>query len=245
MWPSKNILTAFATYLKANPKVKVAIHGHTDSDGSDALNMTLSQNRAKAVNDYLVSKGIAAARLSHQGFGATKPLAPNDHPRGQSQKQTDGVCDYGEVGLGNIRFLGIGRDGYSGKHLRYLSTQTVSPDWEANTHSATTADCFCEAEEQSATTAEHSCVMAEYSCMMEEHSCMMSEHSCMMAEHSGMTEEHSCMMSECSSVMAEHSVMTEEHSCMMEEYSCVVAEQKIEAEIPTTLLEQGNAQSTG
>ena len=39
--------------------------------------------------------------------------------------------------------------------------------------------------------------------------------------------------------------MTEEHSCMMEEYSCVVAEQKIEAKIPTTLLEPGNAQSTG
>lgn len=84
---SKNILTAFATYLKANPKVKVAIHGHTDSDGSDALNMTLSQNRAKAVNDFLVSKGIAAARLSHQGFGATKPLAPNTTPEGKAKNR--------------------------------------------------------------------------------------------------------------------------------------------------------------
>jgi outer membrane protein OmpA-like peptidoglycan-associated protein len=84
---SKNILTAFATYLKANPKVKVAIHGHTDSDGSDALNMTLSQNRAKAVNDYLISKGIAVARLSHQGFGATKPIALNTTPEGKAKNR--------------------------------------------------------------------------------------------------------------------------------------------------------------
>ena len=85
--PSKNILNAFSKYLKANPKVKVAIHGHTDSDGAAGLNMTLSQNRAKAVYDHLVSLGIASSRLSHQGFGATKPIAPNETAEGKAKNR--------------------------------------------------------------------------------------------------------------------------------------------------------------
>jgi len=56
----------------------VRIEGHTDSDGSDADNQTLSEGRAAAVRDYLVSQGVAAARLVAQGFGETRPVAPND-----------------------------------------------------------------------------------------------------------------------------------------------------------------------
>jgi len=84
---SKNILGAFAIYLKNNPKLKVSIHGHTDSDGAAALNMSLSEQRAKAVKDYLVSQGVAAARLTHKGFGATKPIADNSSAEGKAKNR--------------------------------------------------------------------------------------------------------------------------------------------------------------
>ncbi len=84
---SRNILDAFAAYLKNNPKLKVAIHGHTDSDGSASLNMTLSESRAKAVRDHLVAQGVAASRLTHKGFGATKPIADNSTPEGKAKNR--------------------------------------------------------------------------------------------------------------------------------------------------------------
>ncbi|MCF8258421.1 MAG: OmpA family protein [Flavobacteriales bacterium] len=83
----KNILDAFAIYLKDNPNLKVSIHGHTDSDGSATLNMTLSEDRAKAVKDYLVSQGVAAGRLTHKGFGSTKPIADNSSTEGKAKNR--------------------------------------------------------------------------------------------------------------------------------------------------------------
>ncbi|MFN3402503.1 MAG: OmpA family protein [Cytophagaceae bacterium] len=66
--------------LTKNPTIKIQIGGHTDSDGNDDHNMKLSHNRAKAVVEYLVKKGIPEARLSFKGYGETKPIAPNDTP---------------------------------------------------------------------------------------------------------------------------------------------------------------------
>jgi outer membrane protein OmpA-like peptidoglycan-associated protein len=58
---------------------KLEIEGHTDSTGSDAYNQTLSQARAESVRSFLVEQGIPTARIpSTQGFGRTKPIAPND-----------------------------------------------------------------------------------------------------------------------------------------------------------------------
>ncbi|HKG33440.1 MAG TPA: OmpA family protein [Gemmatimonadales bacterium] len=58
---------------------KLEIEGHTDSTGTDAYNQKLSQSRAESVRDFLVSQGIPEARIpSTQGFGRTKPIAPND-----------------------------------------------------------------------------------------------------------------------------------------------------------------------
>jgi outer membrane protein OmpA-like peptidoglycan-associated protein len=74
-------------YLNANPKMKVAIHGHTDSDGTDALNLKLSEDRAKAVRDHLVSQGVAASRLSHKGFGSTKSIAENITAEGRAKNR--------------------------------------------------------------------------------------------------------------------------------------------------------------
>ena len=58
--------------------VAVRIEGHTDSRGSDAYNQSLSDQRAKSVMDYLVSKGVDAARLSSAGYGESKPVVAND-----------------------------------------------------------------------------------------------------------------------------------------------------------------------
>ncbi len=74
---SKLVLDEFIIFLLENPNIKIAIHGHTDDVGNDAANMALSQNRAKAVYDYLVEKGIEKERLSYKGFGETKFLVEN------------------------------------------------------------------------------------------------------------------------------------------------------------------------
>lgn len=70
--------------LTENPKMKIEIQGHTDNVGSDAANLTLSDNRAKSVVEYLVGKGIAANRLTSKGYGETKPVATNDTDEGKA-----------------------------------------------------------------------------------------------------------------------------------------------------------------
>jgi OOP family OmpA-OmpF porin len=72
------ILDEVTEYLKANPNVKMEVQGHTDSKGTAAYNLKLSDRRAAAVKTYLVGKGIAADRLETKGYGLTKPIAPND-----------------------------------------------------------------------------------------------------------------------------------------------------------------------
>lgn len=59
--------------LTEKPEMKIAINAHTDAKGSDAYNMNLSNKRAKAAYDYLISKGISADRLEHKGFGESQP----------------------------------------------------------------------------------------------------------------------------------------------------------------------------
>ena len=80
-----NIEAGFATslgedieVLKANPKVRVRVDGHTDSDGSAAYNQGLSERRAASVRDHLVSKGLDADRFEIRGFGEEELIAPND-----------------------------------------------------------------------------------------------------------------------------------------------------------------------
>ncbi len=66
-------LDKLVDYLNDHPTMKIELQGHTDSQGDDDHNMELSKNRAKAVMDYLISKGIDKTRLSSQGFGETQP----------------------------------------------------------------------------------------------------------------------------------------------------------------------------
>jgi outer membrane protein OmpA-like peptidoglycan-associated protein len=84
---SKVVIADFAGFLKENPKVAVAIHGHTDNIGDATSNRSLSYNRAKAVFDHLVSLGIQASRLSYNGYGQEKPVASNETPEGRAKNR--------------------------------------------------------------------------------------------------------------------------------------------------------------
>ncbi len=71
-------LDKISRFLTENPKIKVEISGHTDDQGAAAYNQQLSQKRAKAVGDYLVTKGVQVTRLKEIGYGSKRPLQPND-----------------------------------------------------------------------------------------------------------------------------------------------------------------------
>jgi OmpA-OmpF porin, OOP family len=73
--------------MKKYPSYNLRISGHTDSDGDDKKNLELSKNRAKTCFDYLVSKGIAASRMTHEGFGETKPLVPNTNKANKAENR--------------------------------------------------------------------------------------------------------------------------------------------------------------
>ncbi len=64
--------------LKENPSIEIEMSAHTDSYGSDQYNFTLSDNRARSVREYILSKGIPEIRITSQGYGESKPVVPND-----------------------------------------------------------------------------------------------------------------------------------------------------------------------
>jgi flagellar motor protein MotB len=80
-------LAAEVQELKENPTETADIVGHTDSIGSDAYNMGLSQRRAEAVRNYFVSQGIAADRLRLAWRGEREPIAPNTTAEGRAQNR--------------------------------------------------------------------------------------------------------------------------------------------------------------
>lgn len=80
-------LDKMADLMKNNPTLKVEISGHTDNQGTQQYNQTLSEQRAKAVNDYLVKQGIDQTRLTYKGYGQTKPIATNDTDEGRAQNR--------------------------------------------------------------------------------------------------------------------------------------------------------------
>lgn len=84
---SYEVLDEIADALIVNPELKVVVEGHTDSTGNRALNVDLSQQRAQAVVDYLVNKGIASSRLSAIGYGPDRPIADNGTSDGRAKNR--------------------------------------------------------------------------------------------------------------------------------------------------------------
>ena len=81
------ILDSVAKVLAEYNKTIVQITGHTDSTGTLAHNMTLSQQRAAAVATYLINRGVAANRISATGVGPNQPIATNDTAAGREQNR--------------------------------------------------------------------------------------------------------------------------------------------------------------
>ncbi len=84
---SREVLDRVAVSLLAYPELKIEVAGHTDSTGRRAMNLKLSQERADAVRDFLVGKGVPAGQLIAKGYGPDKPIAPNDTDAGRAQNR--------------------------------------------------------------------------------------------------------------------------------------------------------------
>jgi peptidoglycan-binding protein ArfA len=81
---SQQLLNQIADKLKTCPGARVAVTGHTDNSGTDAVNVPLSASRAKSVADYLVSRGLAPGQVTSNGVGSADPIAGNDTPDGRA-----------------------------------------------------------------------------------------------------------------------------------------------------------------
>ena len=84
---SFKLLNEVAQALKNNKTMEVLVEGHTDSRGSDSYNLRLSDSRANAVREYLISQGIKTERLKSMGFGETKPIASNKRRAGRKKNR--------------------------------------------------------------------------------------------------------------------------------------------------------------
>ena len=73
--------------IKACPDVSLTVIGHTDNTGTDAINIPLSQNRARAVASYLVAQGVSAGAVTSRGEGSSQPVAGNDTEAGRAQNR--------------------------------------------------------------------------------------------------------------------------------------------------------------
>jgi outer membrane protein OmpA-like peptidoglycan-associated protein len=90
-------LSKISGIVLAYPDLRLAIEGNTDSVGGDAMNQTLSEQRAKAVLDYLALQNIPTASMTSQGFGKTQPVASNDTAEGRQQNRRVEMIVSGEV----------------------------------------------------------------------------------------------------------------------------------------------------
>jgi outer membrane protein OmpA-like peptidoglycan-associated protein len=80
-------LNQVADALKTQAEHHFTVEGHTDNQGTDAINNDLSNRRANAVRDYLVVRGVASEAITAQGFGSTRPIADNHSPEGRAMNR--------------------------------------------------------------------------------------------------------------------------------------------------------------
>lgn len=84
---SRGILGDVATDLRKYPRLRIELQGHTDSSGSDAYNLKLSQQRADSVRTYLIEQGVPAQQLQSRGYGEAQPVADNTTAQGRLQNR--------------------------------------------------------------------------------------------------------------------------------------------------------------
>lgn len=84
---SRTEMDVMMKLMEKNPQMKIEISGHTDNSGTEEKNKTLSQNRAKQVYDYLVSKGVDASRLSYKGYASSRPISSNSTAEGKAKNR--------------------------------------------------------------------------------------------------------------------------------------------------------------
>jgi OOP family OmpA-OmpF porin len=84
---SYKILDDVVEVMKGNTKIEISIEGHTDNRGKQESNLILSQNRATAARDYLISKGIDKSRVFAIGYGDSRPITSNDDDKGREQNR--------------------------------------------------------------------------------------------------------------------------------------------------------------
>jgi len=75
------------TAIKACPTVKLMVLGHTDSTGTDAINVPLSESRAQSVANFLVAQGVSAGSVTSEGEGSSQPIASNDTEAGRAENR--------------------------------------------------------------------------------------------------------------------------------------------------------------
>ena len=86
--PASNAeLEKLVQLLRTNTTLRIELGGHTDNVGADAANLTLSDQRAQAVRDFVIAQGIDASRITAKGYGETKPVATNDTEEGRAQNR--------------------------------------------------------------------------------------------------------------------------------------------------------------
>ena len=90
-------LAKVAGILLAYPGLNIEVGGYTDNVGGDAMNQTLSENRAGSVRDYLVQEGVASGSVSSKGFGKTLPVASNESSAGRQQNRRVELLVSGEA----------------------------------------------------------------------------------------------------------------------------------------------------
>jgi len=90
-------LAKVAGILLAYPGLNIEVGGYTDNVGSDGMNQTLSENRARSVRDYLVQEGVLTNSVSARGFGNTLPVASNDNSSGRQQNRRVELLVSGEA----------------------------------------------------------------------------------------------------------------------------------------------------
>jgi outer membrane protein OmpA-like peptidoglycan-associated protein len=84
---STSIVDQIIQLLRENPEINLSIEGHTDNQGDHASNLTLSENRARAVVNAIVAGGINQERLISKGFGEDKPIADNTTDEGRAKNR--------------------------------------------------------------------------------------------------------------------------------------------------------------